>query len=308
MRVAVVGTGVIGRGWIVCFLGQGHDVVAHDPRPGSSEITREFVAQEWATAEALGLAEGASPDRLSFSATVAGCVTGADFVQENGPETLALKTALLAEIDRHVDRGVVIASSSSGLGPTQLSSACVHPERVLVGHPFSPAHIIPLVEVVAGAGVGEDAVRRALAVYSGIGKRPIHVRAELPGHVVNRLQAALWQEAYSLVQRGVVTVAEVDAAVAYGPGLRWALAGPILNQHLAGGDGGLAHVLEHLGPAAETWMDDLGHPRLDTALSQRLVDGVHDEIGNRDERSIAAERDSALLALLAVRRATTFLP
>ena len=160
-------------------------------------------------------------------------------MQENAPERLDLKLDLYGEIDAVAGPDVVIASSSSGLMPTELQQGCArHPERVLVGHPFNPPHLIPLVEVVGGEATSEAAIEQAMATYASIGKSPIRIRVELPGHVTNRLQAALWREAYWLVEQGVVSVADVDRAISSGPGLRWALLGPFATQHLSGGDGG----------------------------------------------------------------------
>jgi 3-hydroxyacyl-CoA dehydrogenase len=179
---------------------------------------------------------------------------------------------------------------------------------VLVGHPFHPAALVPLVEVVPGGGSTDDAVARAVAFYADLGKRPIVVRRELPGHVTNRLQAALWREAYSLVERGVATVADIDTAISNGPGLRWALLGPLVGQHLSGGPGGMAHTLRHLGPPAQAWMDDLGAPQLTDGLAELLVRGVDDELAGIDQQAMAAARDELLVDLLARKRATPALP
>ncbi|MEU6142005.1 3-hydroxyacyl-CoA dehydrogenase NAD-binding domain-containing protein [Streptomyces sp. NPDC047081] len=308
-RVAVVGTGVIGAGWAALFLAYGHDVVAHDPGEGAEARLREAVAQAWPALERLGLAEGASPERLTFAGELADAVAGAEFVQESGPERIDLKQKLFADLDAATPSGTVIASSSSGLTPSRLQEMCGNaPERVLVGHPFHPSHLIPLVEVVPGARTTDAAVQRALDFYTSLGKRPIHVRQELPGHVTNRLQAALWQEAYSLVERGVVSVADVDAAISQGPGLRWALLGPLVNQHLSGGAGGMAHTLEHLGPPAEEWMKDLRPAPLTPALVSLLVDGVDDELAHVDQTEMVAQRDELLVALLQQKRGHRALP
>jgi carnitine 3-dehydrogenase len=298
-RVAVVSTGVIGASWAALFLARGLDVVATDPAPGAEERLRADVAAHWPVLDAVA---GASPDRLAFTADVTEAVTGADFVQENGPEREDVKRDLFAVLDAAAGPDVVIASSSSGLLPTVIArGAPDHPERVLVGHPFNPPHLIPLVEVVPGERTSEAAVERAMAFYLAVGKRPIRLRQELPGHVANRLQAALWQEAYSLVERGVATVADVDTAIAHGPGLRWAILGPFLNQHLSGGPGGIAHILEHLGPPTEAWWRDLRQVTLTPELVDTLVAGVDDEIagaGLGDTAALVAHRDAVLTTLL----------
>jgi carnitine 3-dehydrogenase len=301
-RVAVVSTGVIGASWAAHFLAHGLDVVATDPAPGAEERLRADVAAHWPVLERVGLAEGASPRRLSFTADPAEAARDADFVQENGPEREDVKHALFAVLDAAARPDVVLASSSSGLLPSTIArGAPAHPERVLVGHPFNPPHLIPLVEVVPGEKTAEEAVGTAMAFYAAVGKRPIRVRREVPGHIANRLQAALWQEAYSLVERGVATVADIDTAISQGPGLRWAVLGPFLNQHLSGGPGGIAHILEHLGPPTEKWWRDLRSVTLTPELVATLVAGVDDELGGLDPAELVARRDAVLNALLAAK-------
>jgi carnitine 3-dehydrogenase len=288
--VAVVGTGVIGASWAALFLSHGLDVVATDPAPGAEERLRADVAATGLTARG----------RLTFVADVAEAVADADFVQENGPEREDVKHAVFAALDAAARPDVVLASSSSGMLPSAIAKACAaHPERVLVGHPFNPPHLLPLVEVVPGEKTGEAAVDQAMAFYTALGKKPIRLRHELPGHVANRLQAALWREAYSLVDRGVATVADIDTAIANGPGLRWALLGPFAVQHLSGGPGGIAHVLAHLGPPTEAWWRDMGDPSLTPELAAKIVAGVDAELDGTDQAELVARRDAALRALLA---------
>ncbi|WP_448618513.1 3-hydroxyacyl-CoA dehydrogenase NAD-binding domain-containing protein [Geodermatophilus sp. URMC 65] len=301
-RVTVVGTGVIGASWAAHFLAHGLDVTATDPSPGAEERLRSDVAAIWPT---LTPAAGGSPERLAFTSDVAAAVADADFVQENGPEREDVKHELFAVLDTAARPDVVLASSSSGLLPSVIARGCPrHPERVVIGHPFNPPHLIPLVEVVPGEKTSEQAVEAALAFYTAVGKKPIRLRQELPGHVANRLQAALWQEAYSLVERGVATVADIDAAIAHGPGLRWAVLGPFANQHLSGGPGGIAHVLEHLGPPTEAWWRDLGQVTLTPELVAKLVAGVDEELAGVDPAELIARRDAVLTALLAAKART----
>jgi carnitine 3-dehydrogenase len=288
--VAVVGTGVIGASWAALFLAHGLDVVATDPAPGAEERLRADVA-------ATGIA---APDQLTFVPDVAEAVADADFVQENGPEREDVKHAVFAALDEAARPDVVLASSSSGMLPSAIAKACAaHPERVLVGHPFNPPHLLPLVEVVPGEKTGEAAVDQAMAFYTALGKKPIRLRHELPGHVANRLQAALWREAYSLVDRGVATVADIDTAISNGPGLRWAVIGPFAGQHLSGGPGGIAHVLEHLGPPTEAWWRDMGDPSLTPELVDKIVAGVDEELGAIEPAELVARRDAVLRTLLA---------
>ncbi len=240
---------------------------------------------------------------------LAEAVSEVTWVQESGPEREDLKADLLGKLDGLTGPDVVIASSSSGIPPSRLASWCPqHPERVVVGHPFNPVHLIPLVEVVATPAVPADTIARALNFYRSLGKRPIHVRREVPGHLANRLQAALWREAYSLVERGVASVADVDAAISHGPGLRWALLGPLVNQHLSGGAGGLAHVLEHLGPPTQEWMDDLRDVQLTPELAELLVAGVGAELAGLDRAALVSRRDQLLVDLLAAKTAAPELP
>ena len=302
-RVAVIGAGTIGASWTAWFLSRGLEVVASDPAPGAPALIRRMVENAWPGLAQLGALPGADPANWRFEPDPVRAVEGADFVQESAPERLDVKQPLLAAIDAVLPADVVIASSTSGLLASQLSATCAHPERVVIGHPFNPPHLIPLVEVVGGAKASPEAVAAAMDFYRTIGKHPIALAKEVPGHLANRLQAALWREAVHLVAVGVATVADVDAAISEGPGLRWALMGPHLTFHLAGGEGGMQHFLNHLLPAMRGWWADLGRPDVDAALGAALVAGVAEEAGGRDVRALAAARDAALLRILAARGA-----
>lgn len=308
-HVAVIGTGVIGASWVSRFLASGLNVTASDPAPGAEQALREAVAVHWPSLERMGLAKGASCSRLRFTDDPGEAAAGADFIQESGPERPAIKGAIISSLDQHARPGVVIASSSSGLSPSAMQAHCSHhPERVLVGHPFNPPHLIPLVEVVAGGATLESTVDAAMAFYRRIGKRPIRVHAEIPGYVTNRLQLAMWREAYSLVSLGIATVTDIDTAISNGPGLRWALLGPFATQHLSGGPGGLAHLLEHLGPVMAEWWETLGSPTLDRDLCAKLVAGVDDELREVDQAAMVCDRDALLEGLLAAKAASHNLP
>ncbi|GAB3895446.1 hypothetical protein GCM10029964_075340 [Kibdelosporangium lantanae] len=249
--VAVVGTGVIGGGWAAHFLRMGYDVVAYDPYPSR---VAELVANAWPALSQLGLADGASPSRLSVVDSLAAAVSTADFVQESTPEDLAAKVEVLRTIDLHTPTDVVVASSTSGFAMTDMQVSCVHPERFVVGHPFNPPYLIPLVEVVGGASTDPASVSWAASFYALAGKKPLVMDHELPGFIGNRLQEAMWREALHMVAAEEATVTQIDASIAYGPGLRWAQMGPCLTFHLAGGQGGMAHMLDHFGPALlEPW-------------------------------------------------------
>ncbi|BAQ43661.1 MULTISPECIES: 3-hydroxyacyl-CoA dehydrogenase NAD-binding domain-containing protein [Methylobacterium] len=307
-RVAVIGTGVIGASWVSQCLARGLAVVATDPAPGAEAALRETVARHWPVLEQIGLSPGASPERLTFVAGPEEAAADADFVQENGPERLEIKHETFARLDAAAAPDVVLATSSSGLTPSAIQTACRHPGRVVLGHPFNPPHLVPLVEVLGGEKTDEGAVAAAMAFYQNLGKRPIRLRRELVGHVANRLQAALWREAFHLVGTGAATVADIDAAIAHGPGLRWALMGPCLLNHLSGGSKGLAHTLDHLGPLMEAMWADLGDPRLTPELKATLVEGLEQALDGRDRDAMVAQRDRLLVDLVRQKREAPDLP
>jgi 3-hydroxyacyl-CoA dehydrogenase len=297
--VAVLGTGTIGASWAAHFLSRGLAVTASDPAADAEGFLRRYIATAWPTLVCLGgMAPDARPDRLVFERDPTKAVAGADFVQESGPEREDLKIALFAALDAVLPPETVIASSSSGLLISRLQSRCRHPERCVLGHPFNPPHLIPLVEVVGGARTAPETIERTLVFYRAIGKRPIHIRKEVPGHVANRLQAALWREAVHLVATGVADVADVDAAITDGPGLRWPIYGPHLTFHLAGGSGGMAHFMSHLLAPMQSWWDDLGAPEVTPAVQRQITEGVIEEAAGRSIADLEAARDRCLIALL----------
>ncbi|WP_157156999.1 3-hydroxyacyl-CoA dehydrogenase NAD-binding domain-containing protein [Diaminobutyricimonas sp. LJ205] len=307
-KVAVVGTGVIGASWTAYFLAQGFTVAASDPGEGAEDRLRRWVDDFWPALETLGLAEGASKDNLSFSSDVAVAVKDAVFIQENGPERIDIKRAILAGIEAAAPADTVIATSSSGLLITDAQAGAKHPERIVLGHPFNPPHLIPLVEVLGGKETSEESVQKALDFYTRIGKRPIRINKEVKGHVANRLQVALWREAFSLVENGVVSVADIDTAISQGPGLRWALLGPFLNLHASGGDGGITHVLEHIGPAQREWARDLGeYPETDDYIGP-MAAGVDAELEGYDFAETLKARDRLLIELIGAKKQAPQLP
>jgi len=298
-QVAVIGAGTIGASWAAYFLSRGLAVVASDPAENTEKFVRDYVATAWPTLTRLGLGPNASPDRLRFERDPIAAVKDAEFVQESGPEREEFKVGLFERLDRAAPPEVILASSSSGFLISKIAARCRHPERCVIGHPFNPPHVIPLVEVVGGQRTSPEVVERAIAFYREIGKHPIHVRKEVTGHLVNRLQAALWREAVALVADGVATVADVDAGIAYGPGLRWAIMGPHLTFHLAGGVGGMRHFLPHLGVfQSKEWWPALGNPEFTPALQQQIIDGVDEEAAGRSISDLAADRDRCLVAIL----------
>jgi 3-hydroxyacyl-CoA dehydrogenase len=300
-RIAIVGTGVIGASWAAQYLARGFDVVATDPAPNAEVNLRKYVDEAWKDLTVIGLSPGAARDRLTFTTNMKEALSNADLVQENGPERPDFKIKLFADMDEATPADSLIASSSSGITPSVMQSECKHPERVLIGHPFNPPHIIPLVEVVGGTKTSPDAIQQALAFYASIGKKPIYLRKELPGHVGNRLQAALYREVMYLIQQDVLSVADADVAVSYGPGLRWGVMGPSLQWHLGGGSGGIKHFMEHLMDPLAGMMKVLGTPDITPELKQTIVKGVLGEAGNRSVDQLAQEENELLVGLIRLR-------
>ena len=290
--IAVVGCGTVGASWAALFVAHGLRVQATDPAPGAEARLREFVERAREPLRALG---HAGEGRLDFTSELEQAIDGADFVQENAPENEDTKRALLARIDRVAPPEVIVAGSTSSLLRSRLVVDCVHPRRHICAHPFNPPHLVPLVEIV---GEDDEVVQRAVRFYRGLGRHPIVLRKEMPGHVANRMASALWREAVYLVEQGVASVEDIDAAVTHGPGLRWAIFGPHLTYHLGGGEGGIEHYLEHLGPSQARRWASLGAPVLDDATKRALVDGVLEEAAGRSVGELERARDAALVALL----------
>ncbi|AAU48452.1 3-hydroxyacyl-CoA dehydrogenase NAD-binding domain-containing protein [Burkholderia pseudomallei] len=301
-RIAVVGAGVIGASWTAFYLSKGFDVAVTDPAPGARERL------DAALANFLGERAGTLASRVAFEPTLDAALEGADFVQENGPERLDFKRELYRRIDARLPAHVLVASSSSGLKMSDIQTACdAHPQRCLVAHPFNPPHLIPLVELVGGAATSADAIARAKRFYDSLGKVTIVLNKERAGHVANRLAAALFREVYYLVGEGVVSVEDADKAVSWGPGLRWGLMGQSLVYHLGGGEGGIAHFLEHLSGPMASWWNDLGAPSFSPDVDRQLIDALREIQGAHSMRELGAERDRLLVELIDARR-NSFLP
>jgi 3-hydroxyacyl-CoA dehydrogenase len=301
-RVAIIGTGVIGASWTALLLAKGLQVVATDIAPSAEAALRHFVEAAWPALKRLGLAADASQSNLKFTAAVPEAVAGADLVQENGPERIDFKKKLYGQLDELLPPEVIVASSSSGLTMSEIQSGCPsHPERCVIAHPFNPPHLIPLVEIVGGAKTSEVTIQRAIEFYTSIGKQTVRLHKEVPGHVANRLQAALAREVYHLVAEGVVSAADVDTALCWGPGLRWGIMGNMLLNHLGGGQGGIEHFFQQFTGPMTSWWKVLGSPVLTPEVRQKLIDGVHAEVGSRSIDDLAAERDELLMGLLELR-------
>jgi 3-hydroxyacyl-CoA dehydrogenase len=300
-RIAIIGTGVIGASWTSLFLAKGLQVVATDIAPNAEASLRKFVETAWPALKRLGLSAGASQSNLKFTADLAEAVAGVDLVQENGPERIDFKQKLYWQLDELLAADAVIASSSSGLTMSEIQKGAAHPERCVIAHPFNPPHLIPLTEIVGGAKTSEETIRRASEFYTSIGQRTVRVNKEMPGHVANRLQAALAREVYYLVAEGVVSAADVDTALSWGPGLRWGIMGNMMLNHLGGGPGGIEHFFQQFSGPMTAWWKTLGSPVLTPEVQKKLIDSVHAEAGSRSIAELEAERDEVLLGLLELR-------
>jgi carnitine 3-dehydrogenase len=295
--IACVGIGTIGGGWAAYFLAQGYRVKAWDPSPDAESKLRRLIDAAWPALTKLGLAPHASKDNFTVHADLAEAVAGVGFVQESAPEVLELKRSLLARIDSVTAHDVVIASSTSGYGMTEMATEAVNPARLVVGHPFNPPYLIPLVEVVGGEKTSAEAVKWAAAWYEHIGKSVITMDREVPGFIANRLQEALWREALHMVDNGEATVEQIDLAITDGPGLRWPIQGPMLTFHLAGGEGGMAHMLDHFGPSLKSPWTRLDAPELTPGLRDAVIAGCDEEVAGRSFLELVAERDEAIIAI-----------
>jgi carnitine 3-dehydrogenase len=291
-RVAVIGCGTVGASWVALFLGHGLDVAAYDPSPGAEERLQSFVDHALNQLAELGTRE---KGELRFSGDLTEVLGAADFVQENVPEDEALKRRMLADIDALAGEGVIVASSTSALLRSSIVVDCKTPHRFIVAHPFNPPHLVPLVELI---GEDESIVQQAAEFYRTIGRRPVILKREMPGHIANRLSSALYREAVYLVEQGVASVADIDAALCNGPGLRWAVMGPHMTYHLGGGPGGIEHYLAHLGPSQVRRWASLGSPSLSPEVQKRIVEGVAEEAGDRSIQELEERRDRALLEIL----------
>jgi carnitine 3-dehydrogenase len=295
--VAVIGCGLIGGAWAAYFLSRGLNVRAYDPLPDGEARLGVIVKDALADLALLG-APASERGVLSYHSDMADAVSGADYIQENAPEKIALKQELLRSIDKLAPVDVVIGSSTSSFPASALQARCAQPQRVVVAHPFNPPHLVPLVEIVRGGRTDLEAQDAAYRFFERIGKAPVRVAKEAVGHLANRMSAALWREAVHIVSEGIASVADVDRAIRFGPGLRWAVDGPHMLYHLGGGEGGIDAYLKHLGPAQEARWATLGAPRLDAETSGKLIAGVADEADGRSIDELKARRDRLMIAVL----------
>ena len=298
-RVAILGAGTIGASWAAHFLAQGLTVNIWDPAEGYEARCRAFIDAAWPALVRLGAPATVGENSMEFLHDPEGAVCNCHFVQESGPENAEVKIELYSRLDDALPDNVVIASSSSGLLISELQAGRRGQERYVIGHPINPPHLVPLVEVVGGEETDPVALDWALNFYNGHGKKAIRINREVPGHLANRLQAAMWREAWHLIESDIASVEDVDTAVSYGPGLRWALMGPILIHHLAGGKGGARHAFAHFGPLLEDLWADLGSsPRISNETVEKVIVGVEAEAAGRTTEDLEKERDALLISLI----------
>ena len=296
-RICCIGAGPIGAGWTACFLARAYSVTAYVHEPAEETSLRSLIETAWSSLESLGLAEGASLENLRCTSDLTEAVAGAQFIQESAPENMQLKQALYEELGRLVPANVVIASSTSGLPMSDIQARCSTPQRTVVGHPFNPPYLLPLVEIVGGAATDPAAVQWLSDFYKVAGKAPLILKKEIPGFIATRLQEAIWREALHMISNGEATVEDIDFAVVNGPGPRWAMMGPCLVYHLGGGEGGMAYCLDQFGPALKLPWSRLEAPELTQELREQLVEGSAREAGGRDYATLNSERDEGLVAI-----------
>lgn len=297
-HVAVIGTGVIGGGWAAHFLRCGMQVAAWDPAPNAEAKLQERIAVVWPKLERIGRRPGASPDNLRFHSTLASAVAGAEFIQESVPERLPIKIDTLKNIDAACPPESLIASSTSGYAMTEMAVQTQHPERCVVAHPFNPPYIMPMVEVVAGAKTGAEAHQWAVDFYRATGKQPLKLTKEVPGFVADRIMEAVWREILHMINNDMATVEEIEASVRYGPGLRWALMGPLTVLHLAGGEGGMAHLIHQFGPSLKAPWTFLEAPELTDELANKVIAGCNRLTNGKTLRQLEEERDDLLISMI----------
>ena len=296
-NVAVLGAGVIGASWTALFLAAGRNVTVFDPASDVETSVRSYIERAWPALDQLGLTERATPEALRFVSSTHDAVEGAEFIQENVPERLPIKHATYAEIEPALTEGAIVSSSTSGLTLEALQAGWSNPAPLILGHPFNPPHLIPLVELTANAKTGADVLDRTEAFYADIGKVTIRIRKGLPGHVANRLQAAVWREAVHMAVEGVASVEDIDKAMWAGPGLRWAAMGPTMLFHLGAGEGGLRAFCDHFADTFNGWWEGLGDPRLTPEVIETLVAGMNEQSRGRTTAELSAARDEMLIAM-----------
>jgi carnitine 3-dehydrogenase len=296
-HICCIGAGPIGAGWTASFLARGFTVTTYLHEPGEEASLRALIDTAWISLNALGLAEGASRDNLRCTSDLADAVADAEFIQESAPENLELKQTLYEKLGRLVPANVVIASSTSGLPMSDIQARCETPERTVVGHPFNPPYLLPLVEIVGGNATDPAAIQWLADFYKVAGKAPLVLKKEIPGFIATRLQEAVWREALHMIDNDEASVEDIDFAIVNGPGPRWAMMGPCLVYHIGGGEGGMEYCLEQFGPALKLPWSRMEAPELTDELRAKLIDGSNREAGDRDYQTLNSQRDRGLVAI-----------
>ncbi|WP_138933882.1 3-hydroxyacyl-CoA dehydrogenase NAD-binding domain-containing protein [Roseovarius arcticus] len=301
-RTACIGAGVIGASWAALFLASGRSVAVYDPSPEAEKTVRDYVETAWPTLTQMGLTENGTPDAITFHSTAADAARSAAFIQESVPERVAIKHALFAEIEPALTPGTIVASSASGLTLGQMQEGWRDPAPLVLGHPFNPPHLVPLVEVMGNDRTGPGIADAAAAFYDSIGKVTVRIHKEVPGHVANRLQAAVWREAIHLAVEGVASVGDIDKAMWAGPGLRWAAMGPTACFSMGAGPGGLQAFCDHFRDTFNGWWKDMGEPYLDDKTIALIVAGAADAAGDEGHADMLVRRDAMITAMQQVLR------
>lgn len=296
--VGIVGAGVIGAGWAARCLARGYDIIAWDPGPDAERVLIDKIANAWPALVKIGWAQTPEPPAIRFTDDLEELAKASDFIQESAPENIELKRKLHADLDRHAAPHVVIGSSSSGLLPTEIQADCSHPERIMIGHPFNPVYLLPLCELVAGEKTSAQTIGAGEAFYRTLGMHTLRVRKEVDAYLSDRLQEALWREALHIVNEGVATTGDLDAAITYGPGLRWAFMGTFRTFHLAGGKQGMRHFMQQFGPALKLPWTKLEAPELTDELIDRVVEGCEAEAGDSTIEEWEQLRDDCLIGIM----------
>ena len=301
-KIAVIGTGVIGSGWIVRFLAHNKKVIAFDKDIRLKKKIIKEIKQTWPYVKKLFNKKKLKIENFSFVTSLKDALKDAEFVQECAPENYKLKIRLMKEIGKYTKSDSIISSSSSGLLPSRIYSKCKNPSRTIIAHPFNPVYMLPGVEIVPGKRTKKNFLKKAYKFYKSISMNPIMIKKELPGYLSDRLQEALWREALHIVNEGYASTEDLDRAIEDGPGMRWSLMGTFLTFHLAGGNAGMKHMLEQFGPALKLPWTKLKAPKLSNKLSNRVIAGTKKQARGKSVAEISKIRDEYLLNLQKMRK------
>ena len=298
-QIGVVGAGLIGMSWAGLFSAFGYETTVYDPHLKNVELATQAINDIWRSLDSL-FDNLTSKRPVDFSDQL-DALKVSTFIQENCPEDLSLKQEVISDLEKIVSDKTIISSSTSSFLPSELQKGCMRPERIIVGHPMNPPHLIPLVEIVLGKIKNQEIANRAKSFYSCLQRVPVQIKKEMRGHLANRLTAALYREAVYLISEDIADVEDADAVISNGPGLRFALLGPHMNYHLGGGEGGYRHYLEHLGPSQEARWETLGQTPLTPLLKEKLIQGIEKQ--NISMTELKAKRDESLIEILKTKKA-----